>query len=403
MISDRGKLRLSKSMLWAGAALVVVFAGCATVIADTYTTTDSSSGMSTSTGNGSNIGTDNNTGANIGTDSSSTTSTSTSTTTDTSIPDATGATPGASVGTGSSPDMTTTTPNTPGTSGLTGNGTSMDTTGSGMGTAPASTSTGTMDTTSTGTNRSSSSSTMTTSTYDTTVYPRTAGANWWEYSRYWRDDTGIHQTIGPSWRESREREKVAGYHEELNSNLASATPSTTTTTVTTTPPMATTTTTYNDVAMAPISQADSDFLRAALRGSEKETAMAQLALNRAGSEYVKQFARRMLDDHSLVNRQMKLIARRGGIDIGKTDKYTPNEAVAPPGFLQELRGADFDSWYMAEMVKDHQNDIADFEREANNGTNSVVSVWAAQKLVTLRQHLDAAQDIAGPQGVEPYE
>jgi putative membrane protein len=45
------------------------------------------------------------------------------------------------------------------------------------------------------------------------------------------------------------------------------------------------------------------------------------------------------------------------------------------------------------MVDDHEDDIDDFEKIANTGTDPDIKTFASQKLPTLRKHLDSAKAI----------
>jgi putative membrane protein len=60
--------------------------------------------------------------------------------------------------------------------------------------------------------------------------------------------------------------------------------------------------------------------------------------------------------------------------------------------LSGLSGADFDRTYMQSMVKDHQKDISEFQKEANSGSNADLKGFAAQTLPTLQEHLRMARD-----------
>jgi putative membrane protein len=47
---------------------------------------------------------------------------------------------------------------------------------------------------------------------------------------------------------------------------------------------------------------------------------------------------------------------------------------------------------MADMVKDHQMDVAGFQKEANSGANYDLKNWAGSTLPTLQEHLRIARD-----------
>lgn len=61
--------------------------------------------------------------------------------------------------------------------------------------------------------------------------------------------------------------------------------------------------------------------------------------------------------------------------------------------LAKLSGAAFDRAYVRDMVADHQQDVAAFTRESNQGKDSDVTAWAAKTLPTLQEHLKMIQGI----------
>jgi putative membrane protein len=66
--------------------------------------------------------------------------------------------------------------------------------------------------------------------------------------------------------------------------------------------------------------------------------------------------------------------------------------------LQGMSGSDFDKAYMEAMVKDHQKDIDEFQREADSGKDADVKSFASETLPTLREHLQMAKDAASAVG-----
>jgi putative membrane protein len=63
--------------------------------------------------------------------------------------------------------------------------------------------------------------------------------------------------------------------------------------------------------------------------------------------------------------------------------------------LARLSGAEFDRMYMQHMLQDHKKDVAEFEKEAEKGTDSALRTFAQQTLPTLREHLTLAESLAG--------
>lgn len=88
--------------------------------------------------------------------------------------------------------------------------------------------------------------------------------------------------------------------------------------------------------------------------------LGQLAADKASSPDVKEFAQRMVKDHSQANDQLKQIAMKKGVTL-PTSPSAKNEVTKNK--LSRLSGDAFDQAYMSDMVKDHKKDIAAFQKE----------------------------------------
>jgi putative membrane protein len=141
--------------------------------------------------------------------------------------------------------------------------------------------------------------------------------------------------------------------------------------------------------------ADSSFLKDAAEGGMLEVKMGELAQRNASDPQVKEFGHRMVTDHSNMGNNVKDLASRENVslaaDIGMKDKFVYER-------LSKKTGADFDKAYMADMVKDHKDDIAAFEKEANSGKDPEAKALAQKALPTLRDHLRMAQEVASKVG-----
>lgn len=133
---------------------------------------------------------------------------------------------------------------------------------------------------------------------------------------------------------------------------------------------------------------DSTFAMKAAQGGMAEVRLGQLATQNASNPDVKTFGQRMIDDHTKANDRLKAIAEQKGLtlpaNIDAKDQATYDR-------LSKLRGAEFDRAYTSDMVKDHREDIAEFEKEANAGNDPDIKGFAAETLPTLREHLKLAE------------
>jgi putative membrane protein len=62
--------------------------------------------------------------------------------------------------------------------------------------------------------------------------------------------------------------------------------------------------------------------------------------------------------------------------------------------LAKHEGAAFDREYMSAMVKDHDKDVALFEKQAKNGRDAALRAFAEKTLPTLREHQKMAKQLS---------
>jgi putative membrane protein len=141
---------------------------------------------------------------------------------------------------------------------------------------------------------------------------------------------------------------------------------------------------------------DKMFVKKALQGGLAEVQLGQLTLQKSNNEQVKQFAQKMIDDHTRMGDQMKPVAQQVGVAVptepSKKDKATMAK-------MQALSGSAYDQAYIKDMVKDHKQDLSDFQAEASSGHDSAVKDAASQGSQIISQHLQMAQQLAKDQNV----
>ena len=132
------------------------------------------------------------------------------------------------------------------------------------------------------------------------------------------------------------------------------------------------------------------FLRQAAEGGLAEVQLGELAQQKAESPEVKQFAERMVTDHTKANDQLKQVATKEGITV--PEKLSAKDE-ATKARLEKLSGAQFDRAYMAAMVKDHTTDVTEFRAQAKTAKDSAVKNFASETLPTLEDHLKEAKSV----------
>jgi putative membrane protein len=141
---------------------------------------------------------------------------------------------------------------------------------------------------------------------------------------------------------------------------------------------------------------DHQFMMKAAQGGMAEVQLGQLAQKNASNSSVKQFGERMVTDHSKANDQAKALAGEKNITL-PTSLSAKDQALYRN--LSGKTGSDFDKAYITAMLKDHKEDIAEFQQEANSGTDPDIKAWAAKTLPTLQEHLRMAEDCAKQLGI----
>jgi len=184
------------------------------------------------------------------------------------------------------------------------------------------------------------------------------------------------------------------------------------------------------------------FLSKAMQSSIAEVRLAEMAVSKTQNSRIKDFAQMIIQDHTQAIDQMKKlrdarmadsVSSKGELDT-KTTKNPPDVQLTPEQQrtaerLASLSGADFDREFMDVTVRNHREDIRDFEAQSRAHGNVVntspqkstsgqapthnkptaadqknyshselsrdldTAEFAASMLPTLRQHLEQAEAI----------
>jgi len=140
-----------------------------------------------------------------------------------------------------------------------------------------------------------------------------------------------------------------------------------------------------------LSSGDADFIKEAAQGGMVEVELGKLAQEKASNDKVKQFGKRMEQDHSKANSELKKLASNKGVEIPTTLDSKHQSKIDK---LTKLSGAEFDKEYTDDMVSDHKDDIKKFQSVADKGKDADLKKFASKTLPTLKQHLQLAESAA---------
>jgi putative membrane protein len=137
---------------------------------------------------------------------------------------------------------------------------------------------------------------------------------------------------------------------------------------------------------------DQAFVTKAMQGGEAEVELGKLAQEKSQSADVKQFGQKMVSDHSQMGEKwFKPVAKEVGVSEPKGPSKKDKKLIEK---LQGLSGPQFDTEYIQAMVKDHREDLKDFQNEAQMAQDPNVKQIAEQGQKIISQHLQLIEQIA---------
>ncbi len=143
---------------------------------------------------------------------------------------------------------------------------------------------------------------------------------------------------------------------------------------------------------ANLNSMDRKFMMTAAAGGMAEVEMARMALDRAASDGVKQFAQHMIDDHTKANQELMQVAATKGVTLPAGPDAKHQALMAK---MMKLSGAAFDREYIKNAgVKDHQEMEKLFMDEGRKGADADTKAFAAKTLPAVQEHLRMAREMS---------
>jgi putative membrane protein len=131
-------------------------------------------------------------------------------------------------------------------------------------------------------------------------------------------------------------------------------------------------------AGAKLSASDRAFMRNAAKGGQLEVEWGKLAAQSGQDSQVKKFGNRMVTDHSKANNDLMALAREEGVSLPGSKPATKWKS---------------DKDYMDMMVRDHEKDLAEFQKEASSGSDPDLKKFADKYSKVVQEHLNMAKGI----------
>jgi putative membrane protein len=140
---------------------------------------------------------------------------------------------------------------------------------------------------------------------------------------------------------------------------------------------------------AAVSTTDQTFADVASQDDLTEIELGLLALQNAISPHVRQFAQRMVSDHTQAAQELMQVAKSQNLEL-RTQIDAQHKSDVDR--LRGMKGEAFDTGYM--QVQEHRKGVLDFQKQAQSGSDPALKSFAQKYLPILQQNLQMAQSIA---------
>lgn len=133
---------------------------------------------------------------------------------------------------------------------------------------------------------------------------------------------------------------------------------------------------------------DGDFLMEAAAMQLDEISLGKLAQEKGNSQHVKALGKMMVEEHSKSLTELTALSQSKSVVIPTTNTEDSKENYKK---LADKSGNDFGKAYSDMMVEHHKDAISLFEKVATESEDQEIRTWAANKLPSLKKHLEHAE------------
>jgi len=133
-----------------------------------------------------------------------------------------------------------------------------------------------------------------------------------------------------------------------------------------------------------------EFVKKAASGGMLEVELGKVAKQKGVSGEVRKFAERMIEDHTKANKELADVAKAAGYTV--PEKLLPKHQEHLDMFKKDT-SKNFDAQYVKHMLKDHEEDVEEFDRASREAKNGELKKFAAKTLPTLKEHLAMVKKI----------
>lgn len=134
---------------------------------------------------------------------------------------------------------------------------------------------------------------------------------------------------------------------------------------------------------AELNKKDSKYMSDTAHGLISEVKMGDMAQKQAQDDRVKQFGKRMVEDHGKELDELKQLASQKNVTLPDAPNKEQSEEAEK---LSKLSGKDFDKEYVKYEAKDHKQDVKDQGKEMKHAADADVKKFAIASYKTVSMH-----------------
>jgi putative membrane protein len=142
--------------------------------------------------------------------------------------------------------------------------------------------------------------------------------------------------------------------------------------------------------IAPLTDADTQFVLVQTENNIAESQAAQLALQHSRNQSVRDFAGKIITDHTYAQDTLASIAQMHHLQNATVLTEQHRQMLAQ---LAQLNGPAFDRAYVDSLVRGHSLMIEELNYQLVHGTDPHISAWVQNTRPILLQHSEIAQQL----------
>ena len=144
-------------------------------------------------------------------------------------------------------------------------------------------------------------------------------------------------------------------------------------------------------ASAETASKDKKFMTNAAEAGHTEVEASKIALEKSSNPAVKQFAQKMIDEHTAVGEELKQLASSKNVSLPEEPSMAQRAKIA---VLEKLKGNTFDQRYASMIgVSAHEDAVKLFQKASSSAQDAEVKSFAAKTLPGLEKHLAMGREL----------